>query len=183
MDNSSTPLKRRRKSFRASAIFLPITIPLLLVAAAISIPWTYIQGLNQRRQERRFAEDMRKAGRRMDWQEFTQVIATGAGTVIGEYLTIKGPFRLWWTAEDVPAISPHKWNREKDAAVLEAEFVPFFEWCYARYTNSHSGAAQLIVVSEEERKQLGTMLEGARFVSTCSFRSLRERATANVRPD
>jgi hypothetical protein len=124
---------------------------------------------------------MEKSGRLMGWQEFRQAIDSGAGTVVGEYLSTKGPFRLWWTAEDIPAISPHQWQREQHVAWMEPEFLPFFEWCYARYTSPQSGVARLVAVPEAERKQLSAMLNGSRFVSTCTFRSIREKRAVKVR--
>jgi hypothetical protein len=163
----------RRKPFNVPFIFAPIHIPLLFLAGAISIPWGYLQKLQQRRQERRFAEQMKKTGRLIQWQKFKQAAANGKGTAIGEYLSMKGPFRLWWTPDDIPATSPHKWKREKHIAWMEPEFLPFFQWCYARYTNPVSGLAQLVPVPEGEREQLEAMLTRSRFVSTCSFRSLR----------
>ena len=174
----------RRKSFKVPIIFAPIYIPLLFLAGAISIPWAYLQKSERRRQERRFAEQMKKAGRLMLWQEFKQVEANaGSGTAIGEYLSTKGPFRLWWTPDDIPATSPHKWKREQDVAWREPEFVPFFEWCYARYTSPQSGLARLVLVPGEEQKQLKAILASTRvFVSTCSFRSLRETGTVKVGP-
>ncbi len=172
---STTPAQPPpRKPIKVSALFAPVTVPLLFLAAAISIPWTHIQKLNQRRKERGFAGDMKKADRLMDWQEFSQAMQSGAGTVIGEYLSTKGPFRLWWTPDDIPATSPHIWKREQHVAWMEPEFLPFFQWCYARYTNPQSGLAQLVPVPEEARNQLKAMLTSSRFVSTCSFRSLRD---------
>jgi hypothetical protein len=63
--------------------------------SGVSIPWTCIQKSVQRRKEqgtkeRRFVEQMKKAGRLMEWQEFKQAEANGGGTAIGEYLSIKG---------------------------------------------------------------------------------------------
>ncbi len=76
MEEASTPLTqpRRKKPFKVSILFAPITVPLLILAAAISIPWTYIHKLKQRRQERKFVEHMQKAGRLMNWEEFGQAI-------------------------------------------------------------------------------------------------------------
>jgi hypothetical protein len=108
------------ETFKVPIIFAPIYVPLLFLAGAVSIPWTYLQKLEQRRQERRFAEQMKKAGRLMQWQEFKQVEANGTGTAIGEYLSMKGPFRLWWTPDDIPATSPHKWKRERHVTKLGA---------------------------------------------------------------
>jgi hypothetical protein len=183
MEESSSTLTQppRRKPLKVSILFAPIYVPLLFLAAAMSIPWTYIHKLKQRRQERKFVEQMKKASRLMSWEEFKQATGNGEGTAIGEYLSTKGPFRIWWTPEDVPATSPHKWKREQNVAWMEPEFLPFFEWCYARFTNPQSGMARLVPIPEEERKQLRAMLTSARFVSTCSFRSVREKDTVKVR--
>jgi|HubBroStandDraft_4_1064222.scaffolds.fasta_scaffold14632_6 hypothetical protein len=182
MESSPTGVTQppRRKPFKVPIIFAPIYVPLLFLAGAVSIPWTYLQKLEQRRQERRFAEQMKKAGRLMQWQEFKQVEANGTGTAIGEYPSMKGPFRLWWTPDDIPATSPHRWKRERHVAWREPEFVPFFEWCYARYTDPQSGLARLVLVPGEEQNQLTKILTSARFVSICSFRSLRETSTVKV---
>lgn len=186
MEQSFTTLFGRQaelpwpKKIMFGVIGLPFILPFAILAA-ISIPWTYIQKSLQRRRERTFTEQMKKAGRLMYWQELKQVEANGTGTVIGEYLSTKGPFRLWWTPDDIPTTSPHKWRREQHFAWMEDEFIPFFEWCYERYTNPQSGAARLVAIPEEERKQLNVMLDGSHFVSTCSFRSIREKGAMNGR--
>jgi hypothetical protein len=169
-----------RKPFKIPMVFAPIYIPIMFLAAGVSIPWTYIRKSVQRLKERRFMERMKKAGRLMEWQEFKQAIASGEGTAIGEYLSIKGPFRIWWTPEAIPRTSPHRWEREKHFAFpfMEPEFLPFFEWCYTRYTNPVSGSAQLVSVPKDERNQLKALSTNPRFVSICSYRSLRERAAA-----
>jgi hypothetical protein len=172
----------RRKPFKVPGIFAQIFIPLLFIVGAISIPWVYVQKSRQRRRERRFADQMKKAGRLMQWREFKQAIANSTGTAIGEYLSMKGPFRLWWTLDDIPATSPHEWKREHHFALIEAEFLPFFQWCYARYTSPRFGLAQLVPIPEEEQNQLKSILENNRFVSTYSFRLLRESHTAKT-PD
>jgi hypothetical protein len=182
MESSPTAITQppRRKPYKVPIIFAPIYVPLLFFAGAVSIPWSYILKLKQRRQERKF-EQMRKASRLMRWEEFKQAIGNGEGTAIAEHLSTKGPSRIWWTSEDVPATCPHKWKRERNIAWMEPEFLPFFEWSYARFTNPQSGLARLVRIPEEERKQLTAMLTSARFVSTCSFRSVREKNTVRVR--
>lgn len=104
-----------------------------------------------------------------------QTIESGAGTAIGEYLSMQGPFRLWWTTEDIPTTSPFKSEREQHVAMPEPELLPFFEWCYARFTNPESGVARLVLVPEEKRTELKQTLASTRFVSICSFRLLRRK--------
>jgi hypothetical protein len=163
---------------KISIIFLPIYLPLLFIAGAISIPWSHVQKLRQRRSERRFTEQMSAAGRLMTWKEFQVAIENGSGTAIGELLSTKGPFRLCWTAEIIPAVSPHKYDRNHHFAWPEPELAPFFEWCHAQFTNPQSGRARLVCIPEEERKRLKEKLSAIQFVSTCSFPALCEKELA-----
>lgn len=170
------PSARKRGKLReVSILFLPIYLPLFLIAGAISIPWTYVQTLRQRRQERRFEARMKASGRLMTWRELELAIVNKRGTVIGESMSTKGPFRLWWTPDDIPAVSPHRFERGHHWAWPEPEFFPFFDWCHAHYTNPKSGFARLVTSSERERRELAKNLAGVRFVSTCSFPSLRNK--------
>ena len=173
MESAPVTQPARRKPFTVPIIFAPIYVPVLFLAGALSIPWGYIQRSRQSRQEQRFAEQMKRSGRLMQWHEFKDAEANCTGTAIGEYLSMTGPFRLWWTPDDIPATSPHKWKWEH-IAWMEPEFLPFFRWCYRRYTNPQSGMAQLVSVPREDRNHLKTILASSRFISTCSFRSLRE---------
>jgi len=175
----TTLFNRSAQQSRAAKIFLrivvfPFFLPLFILAG-ISICWTYFDKLRQRRKEGQFAEQMKAANRLMTWQEFEQATKDDLGTVIGETLSLKGPFRIWWTTEDIPASSPHKWNREKHLAWLEPEFLPFFEWCYENFTSPKSGRARLVVIPEEERKDLIKHLPAVPFVSSFSSLSLRSQ--------
>jgi hypothetical protein len=156
-------------------VLFPIVVPALLIGAAISIPWTQIMRVKQRRDEARFAKQMKVAGRIMGWAELKSAIGEGKGTVIGEYLSMKGPFRLWWTPEDIPRTSPYACEKEVREEWMESEPREFFQWCYSHFTNSESGLARLVIVPEEERRQLKTTLEGVRYVAIWSFRQLREK--------
>jgi hypothetical protein len=159
-----TPPPSRSKPLKVPVIFAPIYVPVFLIVGALSIPWTSIRKSVKSRQERRFAEQMRKVGRVMEWSEFKRAESIASGTVIGEWLSIKGPFRLWWTPDDIPKITPHKWNREKHVAWMDPGFLPFYQWCYARYTNPEAGVAQLVPVSKEERELLKAIIKNDRFV-------------------
>ena len=172
---------KRGRSYEIPAIFAPIYLPLLIIAAVLSIPWTYVQRLKQRHRERKFAEQMRKDGRIMAWDEFESALKERRGTTISEVLGIKGPFRIWWTPEDVRAISPSLCPNEGQVwtELQSAEFRPFFDWCYAQFTNPNSGRARLVqipetrLVPEGTRREIRAKLAGA--IPTCSFRARRER--------
>ena len=129
-------------------------------------------------------EQMKNTGRLMEWQEFKQAEASGGGTAIGEYLSFpKGPFRLWWTAEDIQGTTPHKWPQEMTEGWLDSEFQPFFKWCYLRYTNAECGLARLVRVPEEQKRELRKALADVRYVSIDSFHPRREEKLQESRPN
>jgi hypothetical protein len=148
-------------------------LPVLFLAGALSIPWTYIHKLVQGRREKWFASQMKALDRLMTWKELELAIERKEGTFIGEYLSVKGPFRLWWTAEDISALSPYKFDRGHHFAWFEPEFAPFFQWCRARFTDPRSGTAKLVSIPEEKRTGLREHMSGVPFVSTCSFQTAR----------
>lgn len=158
----------RRKPSKVWILFSPIYVPLLFVVGAMSIPWGYVQKQRQRRQERQFAMQMELSGRMMTWEAFESALESGLGTTIAESLSMKGPFRIWWTPEDIPVISPHNCNPQRYFAFPEPGFALFFDWCRARFTDPRSGQARLVLVPKEE-KALKTKMASARFVSICSF--------------
>jgi hypothetical protein len=170
--------KRRTKGIEIPIVFFPIYAPLLLLVVAIGIPVSHVLRWKQRIDERKFIDKMKTARRCMKWNDFKQAIEKNEGTAIGEYLSMKGPFRLWWTPEDIPTTSPYRCDHENHDAFLEEEFAPFFEWSYGRFTHPQRGLARLVEVPEEERKDLKKTLTAGRFVSACSFRSIRERSEA-----
>jgi hypothetical protein len=134
-------------------LVFPFFLPLVILSP-ISIPWTQISRLNQGRKERKFTEQMSASGRLMTWKALQLALDHRQGTVIGEYLSMSGPFRMWWTSDNVPAVSPHRWEREKHLAWLEPKFLPFFEWTYEQFTNPKSGLARLDRGSEERSRAM-----------------------------
>ena len=126
---------------------------------------------------------MSAAGRLMTWKEFQVAIESGSGTAIAELFSTKGPFRLCWTAENTPAVSPHKYDRNHHFAWPEPELAPFFEWCHAQFTNPQSGRARLVCVPEEERKSMQEKLSGIQFVSTCCFPRSARKSSQEISPN
>jgi hypothetical protein len=165
-----------RKGIKIPVVFFPIYAPLLLLAAAIGIPVSHFLLWKQCIDERKFIAKMKSARRFMKWDDFKQAMERNEGTAIGEYLSMKGPFRLWWTPENIPTTSPYRCDRENHFVFPEEEFAPFFEWSYGRFTHPQRGLARLVEVPEEERKDWTKTLTGGRIVSACSFRSIRERS-------
>jgi hypothetical protein len=69
-------------------------------------------------------------------------------------LSLKGPVRLWWTSDDVPAVSPHPCLFEEAPDSLESINSEFDAWCRSRYTNPQSGVAQLVVLRDVDRERI-----------------------------
>jgi hypothetical protein len=171
--NAPAELHREPKSkrgYNVSIVFLPIYLPLLLIAWAVSIPWSRVRRIMVRRRERRFSQQMWPAGRTTPWEDFECALNEKRGTAIGEYLSLKGPFRLWWTPDNVPILGPHKCDIGSHHAWLEPEFMPFFDWCREEYTDTETGTASLVSVPDDKRIRLKDRLSDAPFVSICSFK-------------
>src|SRR6202022_2694008 len=47
-------------------------------------------------------DEMKAADRLISWSEARSQVDSGRGTFIGESLPGNGPWRLWWTSEEIP---------------------------------------------------------------------------------
>lgn len=179
----------RRKSRRPLEIGPPLSllvIPALFIGAAISlVAWPAIS-LVRRRQEKSFATRMSAVGRSISWKDLETALDKNQGTIIGECLSEKGPCRLWWTPENVRAVSPHKCYPEGYSRDLyfgpyvDPDFASFFEWCYTTFTSPHSGTGRLISIPKEKRRgkmlnQLIKAMPASSFVATYSPSRLQKQ--------
>jgi hypothetical protein len=133
-------------------------IPLLLIAGVLSFPVGAVLIIYFRRRERRFAKEMRSAGRFMEWEAFTAAVAEKRGALIEEWFSEKGPVRFWWTEDAIPAISPNRWTDSGFAAVYGREYDDFSCWCHERYLDP--GKVLLVscsYVPELERHELNRL--------------------------
>jgi hypothetical protein len=130
---------------RAPEIGLPwslLFLPALFILAGLSIPLGLLTIPFYRRRERAFRNRIRKLNRLMDWSDFKQVVAEGRGTAIVERYSIHGPFRWWWTSDDVYEMCPFlvvEWL-DSDAESSRTNS----EWCRKQYTSVGEGRALLI---------------------------------------
>jgi hypothetical protein len=166
--------RKRKKPVKVSPLLMPIYLPLLFVAAVIAVPWNQIRRLRIRQQEKRFADLMHARGRLMTWEDAETRIDNREGTIVGEYLSIKGPYRLWWTSENISELSPVACSGNEDHDWLDPQYAPFFEWCWNRYTNPENGIAVLVQLRGNRRVLLKDKIKKARYVSSCSFKPKRD---------
>lgn len=76
-------------------------IPILFIAAGLSLPYSFVASRIRRRRERAFRDQMKARGRVIEWSECRRAMDEGRGTLIIERYSLKGPFRWWWTSEDL----------------------------------------------------------------------------------
>lgn len=141
-------------------------VPFLLIAAVLSIPYGVVANFVQNRKERRLQKELRNAGRGIEWLEFVEATVSGRGTVIIEKYFPKGPWRWWWTEDDIRALSPYPMA---DGRVIEvnAEFESDLagDWCFEQYTNLVTGRARLLINAREERKSSSEIPRSIRVVT------------------
>ena len=121
----------------------------LLVAAGLSIPIAKIQRLVIRRREKQFASTMEAAGKSTSWADAVEDVERGRGTLISEVEGYKGPWRLWWTPDDIPAISPYRshFDSERLSSIQgHDDFLAFSDWCRKRYIAPLAETTQLVTI-------------------------------------
>jgi hypothetical protein len=151
------------KGYALLVLFIAL-LPLLLLLAGFSYPYGGIGVLLNRYQERQFLKKLKLMGRTVSWEETRRKLqGPQPGTLLGEALSMHGPWRLWWTPDAIATISPFPFhmsqgegNKKGDErfAWLDEKFIPFGEWCRTRYTSETSGSATLVDPGTLERKSL-----------------------------
>jgi hypothetical protein len=127
-------------------LFLPVYLPLFLLAGLLTIPYSLVMARYLTYKERRFVRDMKLADRVMDQQIFAEALMEERGTLIEEWSSLKGPVHYWWVDDNVTASSPHKWTNEGAAALIsDDEYGSFSSWCHERYLKN--GKAKLVASS------------------------------------
>ena len=90
---------------------------------------------------------MAAADRVITWAELRfRFGANSQGTLIEEDANI------WWTPEDIAALSPHPCCFDEPSPKTKSEreqFMPFFEWCRSRFISLESGTALLVDIGED----------------------------------
>ena len=149
LDLSAEPQSRKgpREFGPAHAIWF---VPLLAVAALLSIPVGLVLSAIVKRRERSFKNGMKAAGRVMNYRDFEQALQEGRGTLIIESHSLKGPFRWWWTAESVYDLCPLPLVTWFMSMPHDERYRPLAEWCRREYTDSNDGRALLVDLASPE---------------------------------
>src|SRR5208337_1342115 len=129
---------------------LIVLSPAILIYVIVQIPFSIIDQRRRARRQKSFAAQMAAAGRLIPWPEFrSQLDANSQGTLIEEDAE-DDLYNVWWTPEDIAALSPHPCCFESPGTRPDMEgFRPYFEWCRSRFTSPESGTALLVDVGKD----------------------------------
>ncbi|MGH9563247.1 MAG: hypothetical protein ACRD3S_17470 [Terracidiphilus sp.] len=128
-------------------------IPVLLVGACFAIPYTVVARWLRSGGEHKLLLLMKSQGRLISWPEFVRTMRERGGTCIEEKFSPKGPWRFWWTPDDVQRESPHEiidWFTMRKGR----QYEPFVHWCRGRYTNAEKGSAVLVDAARVPRRDI-----------------------------
>jgi len=138
-----------------------LMIPVLLLAGAVSVPFSLVGRRIQRKRELAFRKLMQTRGRSIEWDNFRRAAAENRGTLLQERYSFKGPVRWWWTSENVYEICPHPMVDWMTMA-NDPGFRPTTEWFRQRYTDPAEGRAFLVSkhgIAQEEIRSVRSQLE------------------------
>jgi len=96
---------RAKKTAKIGPILSLMFVPLLLLAAGLSIPCGLVTNSVMKRRERQFKRDMEHGGRTLLWPDFVRRSSEEDGTLIVDIHSLKGPVRWWWRSENLSDLS------------------------------------------------------------------------------
>lgn len=149
-----------------SAILGILLIPVMLIVGPLSTPFGAIRRRIADRKKQRFESEMKAAGRLIPWSDACSRVANGNGTLIWERLSFKDS-RLWWTSDDLAAISPYPCYFDEGPAPWDHQ--PSFDWCRSHFTNPEGGTGLLVNrnVKDSDRESARQALKDFRTAHRC----------------
>ncbi len=142
-------------------LFAPVILPLffifLSVMAVVSVPLEFVYRLRQQSEEKQLRLRLVATGRFMEWAEVEARLKAGAGTLIVEHLSPKGPIREWWSEDDLIAAAPVSLPVSLKSPPGEGHLQMLQEYaaaCATRYTDLATGAANLTEVPVPRARRL-----------------------------
>jgi hypothetical protein len=127
-----------------------VFMPLLAIAALVSLPFLPLVAWWEERKRRLLADAMTAKNRVMQWPEFVQALEKKRGTLIIEGDPRKGP-NFWWTAENIRALSPYPCSCDL-GTLFDRRYRPFRAWCYEHYASPATGSAFLVLGGKDQRR-------------------------------
>ena len=96
--------------------------------------------------ERELRESMKSKGRFIDWSELRAKLEAGEGTLLKE-TGQKGPYRAWWTPDDVLAKGTLPATKEEFIGIISGKQTHLFNTkCFRDYLDPDAGKAMLTTI-------------------------------------
>jgi hypothetical protein len=128
-----------------------LLVPLMFLAAAISIPYGVVANALYEKRARHFARKMAEKRRSIASDQLLNIEAKN-GTIIWEWKSqFKGPTRVWWTADNLLQNSPFPIVDRKEWVPQEND-LPFTRWCFNEYVDPSQGKALLLASAKEQKR-------------------------------
>ncbi len=153
MQTQGTQSTERPPSSGMGAVLGVAMLPVLFAGACLAIPYTVGARWMRAHREHKLRLLMKERRRLIAWPEFVRTMRERGGTCIEEKFSPKGPWRFWWTAEDVQSESPHEiidWFTMRKGR----QYEPFVHWCRARYTSADGGSAVMVDAALVPRREI-----------------------------
>ncbi len=116
-------------------------IVLGFLATAMAVLWPYA-AIRLAVAERRFRAAMKSKGRFIILEDLRPRLIAGEGTLI-EDMGQKGPYRLWWTQDDLSTLGSPASTRADFIAIYAGKGHPFNSRCLDEYLDEDTGKALL----------------------------------------
>ena len=122
-------------------VFLISLFGMAAFVLMIAVMYPFI-ALRHMQSQRRFRKMMGSRGRFITGNDLRPKLDEGTGTLVVECHT-KGPFRIWWTDDDLASLGTPLSTREELRAFYEGQEHPFNSRCLREYLDDETGKALL----------------------------------------
>lgn len=114
----------------------------------------------------------------MPWPDFRLAVDEARGTLIVEQYSLKGPFRWWWTPDDLYDMCPIPVVDCLEGMPNDERYRPLAEWCRQMYMSTEGGRGLLIdgVPNDDiafPESALGSQCERLKWLKVAPPESLR----------
>jgi hypothetical protein len=122
-------------------VFLISLFGMAVFVLMIAAMYPFI-ALRHMQSQRRFRKMMESKGRFVTGNDLRRKLDEGTGTLVVECRT-KGPFRIWWTEDNLASLGTPLSTREELKAFYEGQEHPFNNRCLKEYLDDETGKALL----------------------------------------
>ena len=139
--------------------WLVLLVPLVIAGwfwLVNDIRWRRVQ-----REEQAVFDELESRGRYLPWSDLEPRLEAGDGTLIYEIRAIKGLHLIWWTEDDIIALSPTPLPGPTGFKEQTDELLAFAARCVCEYTDIDCGTATVTRFDHETALRISRYCVGA----------------------